>query len=192
MNIANKVTMFRICCIPFIFSLAYLPSTHHWCATFLLYVLACISDYFDGWIARKKHLVTDFGKFMDPISDKCLVVTSQVILLDFCIGGELVLIVTTMREFLVSGIRMISGSKNVVIQANKLGKIKTFLQMFSFGIVFFFLMVLEESKNFSIQNVLVTHDILTLIYSVLSWIVLVVTVVSGVKYWIIGLKNCSK
>ena len=79
MNLPNKITVFRFCCIPFLMAFAYIDFKYHWVAALLVYFIACMSDKADGIIARKNNLVTDFGKLMDPLSDKSLVFAAYLI-----------------------------------------------------------------------------------------------------------------
>ena len=69
MNLPNKITVFRFCCVPVLLAAAFIKFPYHWVATLIVYFIACMSDKADGIIARKNHLVTDFGKLMDPLSD---------------------------------------------------------------------------------------------------------------------------
>lgn len=135
MNLPNKLTMLRIVLIlPFLIFL-YLPhwwpNTSVWCnwAAMVIFALASLTDLFDGKYARKHGLVTDFGKLMDPIADKILA-AAALIMLTF--QGKLhpfLTIVFIAREFIISGFRLIAAGKGKVIAADRLGKLKTVLQM---------------------------------------------------------------
>ncbi len=143
MNLPNKLTVFRIILIPFfvIFFMMgikdsnfivkfnnYQISIYRIIAA-LIFVIASITDTLDGIIARKYNLITNFGKFMDPLADKMLVITAF-ILLSYTIEVNVVLvIIIVLREILISAIRLIAVENGIVIQASKLGKIKTTLQM---------------------------------------------------------------
>ncbi|MGN0521008.1 MAG: CDP-alcohol phosphatidyltransferase family protein, partial [Eubacterium sp.] len=81
MNLPNKITVFRFCCVPLLMAFAYIEFSYHWVATLLVYFVACMSDKADGIIARKQGIVTDFGKLMDPLSDKTLVFAAFIILI---------------------------------------------------------------------------------------------------------------
>jgi len=151
MNLPNRLTLARICLIPFIIFIPLVPFfnnvvlfgdvklntqfTLENLIVLIIFVVGAFTDFLDGYIARKHHLITDFGKFMDPMADKVLVISTLLILLEqgkmtafgFPLGFVLILIVA--REFMVTGIRLIAVQNNVVIAASKLGKIKTVSQM---------------------------------------------------------------
>ena len=134
MNLPNKLTMMRIILIPFFAAAFYLPDSFapKNLVIALLFVLAYITDALDGKIARKRNMVTDFGKFMDPIADKLL--TAAAIIFMQAKGyfyepfGVLFVFITIAREFIVSGLRLVAAGKGIVIAADKLGKLKTVMQ----------------------------------------------------------------
>lgn len=135
MNLPNKLTIIRLLLIPVFVALYFVEFTGHVFVALGIFVLACLTDFLDGYIARKYNLVTDLGKFLDPIADKVLVMAALVLL---CINGrELTMlyaigtIIILAREFIVTGFRTIAAGKNVVLAADYLGKIKTNFQMFA-------------------------------------------------------------
>ena len=171
MNLPNKITVFRFCCIPFLFLASYIQFRYHWVVALLVYFVACMSDKADGIIARKNGLVTDFGKVMDPLSDKTLVL------------ADLVIMIMMAREFLVAGMRMLAASNGEIIAANAFGKAKTFLQMSTTGITFLILAILEKDG----ETVIATNGFnapnwLGVYCTVAFWIVGIVTLLSGIKY----------
>ncbi len=135
MNLPNKLTILRILMIPIFVALFYvsvIPFHYILCA--VVFALAAFTDFLDGYIARKNNLVTDFGKFLDPIADKILVSTALIIMLVPCFGDSILpwyasicVAVILARELMVSGFRLIAAGKGKVIAADKSGKIKTFL-----------------------------------------------------------------
>ncbi len=132
MNLANLLTMTRLVLLPFIIVLFYLP--FDWAAwTCLgLFIVGSVTDFLDGWVARRFDQVTEFGKFMDPISDKIFVVTILLMLIAVDrIEGIFVMavIIILMREFLVSGLREFLGPKDVKLPVTQLAKWKTTIQM---------------------------------------------------------------
>jgi CDP-diacylglycerol--glycerol-3-phosphate 3-phosphatidyltransferase len=127
MNLPNKLTLVRIFLIPFCLVLIYFNINIAACAVF---IAACITDFFDGQIARKKSLVTNFGKFADPVADKILVISTMVLLVHQQRFPWWALLIIVVREFAVDGLRLIAVEQGVVIPAGQLGKIKTALQMF--------------------------------------------------------------
>ena len=115
MNLPNKITVFRFCCIPFLMAFSLIEFKYHWVAALLVYFIACMSDKADGIIARKKGLVTDFGKVMDPLSDKTLVFAAYLVFINMGWHTELCILLMLAREFLVAGIRMLAAANGEVI-----------------------------------------------------------------------------
>lgn len=135
MNTPTKITLIRICLIPIFVAVFFIDAIPFGKFIALgIFALASLSDWLDGYLARKNNLVTDLGKFLDPIADKLLVTSALIlVILDPLEGFQLTMavlaIVIIARELIVSGFRIVASSKNVVIAADKLGKIKTVLQM---------------------------------------------------------------
>ena len=141
MNLPNKITLIRILMIPVFVVLFYVEFPYHELVACAVFVLAAFTDFLDGYIARKYHLVTNMGKFLDPIADKVLVSTAFILLLtrpavfevSFFKGwgtifaGVCVAVILA-RELIVSGFRLLAVERGIVLAADKLGKIKTVLQ----------------------------------------------------------------
>lgn len=130
MNIANKLTVFRVVLIPFfvVFMLTDFTEYNRWIA-FAIFCIATITDKLDGTIARKYNMTTNFGKFMDPIADKLLVSSALICL---CSLGEIpawIIVIIIAREFVISGIRLVASDNGVTIAASWWGKLKTISQM---------------------------------------------------------------
>lgn len=132
MNLPNKLTFIRlVLAVPFIYFLQESDAgglTYRLIA-FVLFVVASLTDFFDGYLARKYNLVTDFGKLMDPLADKILVISALVLFVELRYIPAWMSIIVIAREFLISGIRMLAAAKGEVIPAGKLGKYKTTSQM---------------------------------------------------------------
>lgn len=130
MNLPNKITLFRVCMIP-VFLVFYLidtiPANNVIAVT--VFIIACLSDAVDGHIARKYNLVTNFGKFMDPLADKLLVCTALICFLSKGTIPLLVVIVIIAREFIISGFRQVASDAGLVLAASYWGKFKTTAQM---------------------------------------------------------------
>lgn len=131
MNLPNKLTILRVLMIPlFCVFLAFSPDSDLWrWISLAVFALACLTDWADGKIARQNNLVTNFGKFMDPIADKLLVMSAFVML---CSQGRMeawAVIVIMAREFIVSGFRLVAAEGGVVIAASTIAKFKTVSQM---------------------------------------------------------------
>jgi len=136
MNLPNKLTVLRIIMIPIFAALFYITAIpYNYLISAIVFALAACTDFLDGHIARKYNLVTDLGKFLDPIADKVLVSTALIVML-LPYGAEKILpwyagigvAVILARELIVSGLRMVAAGKGVVLAADKTGKIKTFCQ----------------------------------------------------------------
>lgn len=136
MNLPNKLTIFRVILIPFFIvfllvpDMPFLPSAEwgEWIAL-TIFVIASLTDMLDGKIARKHNLITDFGKFMDPLADKLLVCSALIALIELGRIPAWMVIVIIAREFTISGFRLVAADKGVVIAASYWGKFKTAFQM---------------------------------------------------------------
>ena len=130
MNLPNKITIFRACMIP-VFLLFYLWDgiPYHNVIALAVFIIACLSDALDGHLARKYQLVTNFGKFMDPLADKLLVCTALLCFLDAGTIPLLVVVTIIAREFIISGFRLVASDAGVVVAASYWGKFKTATQM---------------------------------------------------------------
>ena len=125
MNTANKLTLLRVIMIPVFMIALYWEFPFHKITALIIFILACATDFIDGYVARHFDQTTDFGKFMDPLADKLLVISAM---LWFVEAGQMaawVVLVVLAREFAVSGLRMVAAPKGIVIAAAWSGKIKT-------------------------------------------------------------------
>ena len=187
MNLPNKLTLARIIMIPFFIAVFYLNFTGHYFCSLAIFALASLTDFFDGYIARKYDMVTDLGKFMDPIADKVLVLSALVVMiadpyvnvfgyfgpLYFALGGVGLAIIVA-REMVVSSLRMMAAKKGIVLPAEKIGKVKTFMTDVAI------IVLLTAGDLLVIANgVGVVVNIVGLAFFALS---VVLTVVSGVSY----------
>lgn len=165
MNLPNKLTVFRVLLIPvfLVFMMAKeLPNHYLWAA--LVFAAASFTDYLDGHIARKYHLVTDFGKFMDPLADKLLVCSALICLIELRQLPAWMVIIIISREFIISGFRLVASDNGIVIAASYWGKFKTTFQMIA------------------VVLLIVNLPALTFITNLCVWAALVLTVVSLVDY----------
>ena len=169
MNLPNKLTILRIIFIPFFLVTLYVDAIPggKWIALGL-FIIAAATDALDGYIARKYNLVTNFGKFMDPLADKLLVSSAMIALIELNKISAIVVIVIIAREFIISGFRLVASDSGVVIAAGNLGKIKTVVQM---------VMVCVLIADFGGYVVYIIEQVL--IYSAL-----ILTVVSLIDYFI--------
>lgn len=187
MNLPNKITVFRFCCIPFLWLFSLWQFRYHWVVALLVYFVACVSDTVDGNIARKKKLVTDFGKLMDPLSDKALVLAAFLIQINLGVRTDIVIMIMMAREFLVAGMRMSATVEGEVIAANVFGKAKTFIQMATTGMTFLILAIMERDGEIIIAtNGFNAPHWLTVYCTIAFWIAGIVTALSGIKYTMDG------
>jgi len=136
MNLPNKLTILRLIMIPLFVAVFYITAIpYNYLISAVIFVLAAFTDFLDGYIARKYNLVTNLGKFLDPIADKVLVSTALIVILMPYGGVEILpfyaaiaVAIIIARELIVSGFRIVAASKGVVLAADKSGKIKTFVQ----------------------------------------------------------------
>ena len=135
MNLPNKLTMTRVVAVP-LFILAYIFKFY--IAACILFIIASVTDYFDGKIARSRNLVTNFGKIMDPLADKLLVYSAFCLMVENGTIPGWSLIIVLAREFAIAGMRTVAASEGTVIAAGMSGKIKTFLQMIAVPLLILF------------------------------------------------------
>ena len=166
MNLPNKLTIFRcILIVPFVLVLlTELGGAYSNWISLAIFIIASLTDLFDGKIARKYNLVTNFGKFMDPLADKLLVCSALIALIELERIPAWVVIIIIAREFIISGFRLIASDNGVVIAANYWGKFKTTFQM---------IMVCLMLANIEALN---------LVTKIIMWIALALTVISLVDY----------
>lgn len=174
MNLANKLTVSRVVLVFVFMATLLLPwgtlDQRLW-VSLGVFALASFTDFLDGYIARSRNLITDFGKFADPLADKMLVTAAMVALIEIgpVPAGKLpawIVIIILIREFTISGVRIVAASKNVVIAASWWGKIKTNFQIFMIIVLLI-----------PVTNVYIKSLATFLIYGAL-----ISTVISGVEY----------
>ena len=129
MNLPNKLTVMRMILVPFVVAALLYPFPHHYLVALLLFAAASYTDHLDGKIARRDNLVTDFGKFMDPLADKVMVLSAMVCLVSLGFADVWIVVLMLAREFMVTSIRLVAVDKGRVIAANIWGKVKTVTQI---------------------------------------------------------------
>jgi CDP-diacylglycerol--glycerol-3-phosphate 3-phosphatidyltransferase len=175
MNLPNKLTLMRIILVPFFMLFLYWNIPFHYTITLVIFAAASITDALDGNIARKRNLVTTFGKFADPLADKILVLAAFACLSDICpdiVNGIVVTIIAS-REFMVSGLRLVTAEKGVVVAAGMWGKLKTAFTMTAIVLILLHFVLSEDFQIFAVPDIV-------LIISV--WISVLLTVISGGIY----------
>lgn len=175
MNLPNKLTIFRMCLIPFFLIFLLVDAIpldmqiRRYISAFI-FIFASLTDALDGYIARKHNLITDFGKFMDPLADKVLVVSAMIALIglkDAVVPlPPIIVIIIIAREFLITGFRTLASSKNIVIAAGNSGKIKTVFQML---MVIFLLVNINNILFVAISYILMYGSVIFTIYSALEY-----------------------
>ncbi len=165
MNLPNKLTMFRVILIPFFIVFLLIPITSYdkWIAL-VIFIVASLTDLLDGKIARKYNLVTNFGKFMDPLADKLLVCSALICLIELHKIPAWMVIIIIAREFIISGFRLVASDNGVVIAASYWGKFKTTFQMVAVCLL--------------IADIPAVH----LLTQIVLWIAVILTVVSLADY----------
>lgn len=178
MNLANKITLIRVILVPVFIVLimaSQIPGLSglieagtlsvtvlNWCAL-AVFIIASMTDFLDGYIARKYNMVSNFGKFMDPLADKLLVCSALICLLALGRMNVWVVLVIIIRDFIISGFRLVASGKGVVIAASMSGKIKTTMQMIMIG--------------FFIPNL----DAVRWVCMILAWVVVFLTIYSLIE-----------
>lgn len=137
MNLPNKLTVLRMVLVPF-FVLALLwPFPHHYLVALILFGAASYTDHLDGKLARKNNQITDFGKFMDPLADKILVISALVCFVSLGLCDVWLVLLIIAREFMVTSVRLVAAGKGKVIAANNWGKLKTVSQIVAVCVILF-------------------------------------------------------
>ena len=166
MNLPNKLTVLRMVLVPFFVASLLISGTNEamkWPAL-VLFVAASLTDFADGYIARKYNLITNFGKFMDPLADKILTISGMICLIELGRIPSWIVVIIVAREFIISGFRLIATEHGIVIAANYWGKWKTTFQM-----IMIILMIMNLPA-------------LQMVTTIVMWVALVLTIVSLVTY----------
>ena len=201
MNLPNKLTLFRIILVPIMVIVSFFDipgsflgiSTTMWIME-LIFIIASITDKLDGYLARKNNQVTSFGKFLDPLADKILVLSALVILVEYGKIPSWIPIIVLAREFIVSGYRLIAVEKGgKVISASIWGKLKTvtqmigiifaFLDKFSFG-EFIFRVSTQADAQINLASIYMTTGqfVINIITTIVLTLSVIATIFSGINY----------
>jgi CDP-diacylglycerol--glycerol-3-phosphate 3-phosphatidyltransferase len=181
MNLANRITLARIFLVPIIMffllirfdwgsiTFAEVTITYSEIIATIIFIIAASTDGLDGYIARKKKLVTNLGKFLDPLADKLLITAALVSLVDRGSVEAWMAIVIISREFAVTGLRLVAAADGQVIAASKLGKLKTIVQIVAICVVML--------NNFPFGAVGIPFDLFAM------WVAVIITIYSGIDYF---------
>jgi len=192
MNLPNKITVVRICMVPIFMIVLYLPFREANLVALIIFILAALTDSLDGHIARSRNLVTNFGKFLDPLADKLLVTAALVALIGMGKIPSWFATVVIAREFMVTGIRLLANGEGRVIAASIWGKIKTITQIIAIS-----LLLIDSTPNFGENDVFLAKKITNLVETfsvsplqntvgilavVMIIVAVIITIFSGVDY----------
>ena len=181
MNLPNKLTVLRMAMIPLFLLFMLLPGIPNaflWAA--IVFALASATDFLDGYLARKYNLITDFGKFMDPLADKLLVVSALCCFVESGWVSGLFVFIILAREFLVTSVRLIAAGHGTVIAADLFGKLKTVIQIVWILYTLVLMWLLEWLPT--LDNTVQLHGAFFVVMLVLQGAVVLLTVFSGVNY----------
>lgn len=170
MNLANKITLLRVLMIPVFLIFMLVDFPWHMEAALAVFVLASLTDKLDGHIARKYNMITDFGKFMDPLADKLLVTGAFLVLIQLGRIEAWIVFVILTREFAVTGLRSLAAAQDVIIAASNYGKLKTVTQIVAIIVLLL--------NNYPFSLIGFPMD------TVMVYITLVITILSGLDYFI--------
>lgn len=188
MNLPNKITVARMLLIPIMIIVPYLgfnnilfgSVTIGSFITLIIFLIASFTDFLDGYLARKNNLVTTFGKFLDPIADKLLVLSALIMLVEQGIIPGWIPIIIAAREFIVSGIRMLAAGDGKVIAASWYGKVKTVSQMVAISLAF---LSTNTFMQFTSVEMSTGALILNILMSLAMIVAVLMTILSGVDYF---------
>ena len=177
MNLPNKLTVVRICLVPvFVFFMMMSSIPYRYAAALVIFAVASYTDLLDGKIARSRNLVTNFGKLMDPLADKILVMSALICFVKLGLASTVCVIIIMFREFAVTSIRLVAVEQGKVIPANNFGKAKTVSQMIAIISILVMQSILDFGFLADYQGTLI------LIGEVLIYISTALTIISGLIY----------
>lgn len=186
MNLPNKLTILRIILTPLFMAAMMIKFPHHYAVALVLFCVASFTDYLDGKIARARGIVTNFGKFLDPLADKMLTTAAFLAFLakDHGYGIEWVLFIVLFREFMIASLRLVAVSSETkkVIPANIWGKTKTVTQMIAIimGIAVMYFNELVTLCQIAVPDIVST--VIMLVFNIVLWVSTLFAVISGVIY----------
>ncbi|MBU5437645.1 CDP-diacylglycerol--glycerol-3-phosphate 3-phosphatidyltransferase [Tissierella sp. MSJ-40] len=168
MNLANKITLIRVLLVPVFMVVFYLDSAYSTYIAAAIFIIASLTDTLDGYIARSRNMVTNFGKFVDPLADKVLVSAALISLVELGKIPGWIVVVIIAREFTITGFRVIAASEGITIAASPLGKFKTITQLIA--------IIALLINNFPFSYISLPFDLIMLYVS------LFFTIISGIDY----------
>lgn len=186
MNTPNKLTLLRVILVPVFLSFLLIKQIpYHYIFALIFFIGASITDFFDGYLARKNNEVTTFGKFLDPLADKVLVISAMVCFIELGMTSSVAVIIIIAREFMVTSLRLVAMASNGnVIAASMIGKVKTVVQMTA---IITILVMLSANDLFELPSWLNIN----VIGQILMMIAALITVISGFEYLIKNKKSVN-
>ncbi len=178
MNTSNKLTFLRIFLAFFCVGFILLDTFFFHLVALILFVSASLTDFFDGYLARKNNNVTDLGKILDPIADKILVIGVFAAFVEINLISAWMVVVILLREFIITSLRFYGLHKNVVLEAQRFGKHKTFSQVLGILIIFSFLILSKTFPESAATRFLSDFGI-----TIIMWYIVAVTLFSGINYF---------
>lgn len=185
MNLPNKLTLLRLILVPFYVFFLLMPSIpHHYLIALIIFGAASYTDHLDGKIARKRNLITDFGKFADPLADKVMIISALACFIQLGLTSSVVLIIIAAREFAVTSVRLAASGKGKVVAANIWGKLKTISQMAAVLVV----LVLQYLLELNGMGIISLGDTQQVTFwfgfagNAMLWISVLFTLISGIIY----------
>lgn len=179
MNTPNKLTILRVLLVPvFLIFLMVEQIPYNYVYALVFFIAASLTDLFDGYLARKNNQVTTFGKFLDPLADKVLVLAAMICFIELGLASAVAVIIIVAREFMVTSIRLVASSTGgKVIAASMIGKVKTVIQMVA---IITTLVMISIDQFISLTQ----YINFALVANILMWVAAVITVISGLEYLI--------
>ena len=179
LNTPNKLTIFRILLVPLmVFFLLVEAISSRFLLALCVFIVASITDHLDGKLARKNNQVTDFGKFLDPLADKMLVMSTLICFVELRLVSAVPVIIILMREFIVTSLRLVAMGTGKVVAANIWGKIKTTTQIISIIVILLLQVIVSTSLNLASHEL----NLITSIGYVFVWLAVAASVCSGYVY----------
>lgn len=177
MNTPNKLTLIRVLLVPiFLAFLMINQIPYNYVYALVIFIVAALTDLFDGYLARKNNQITTFGKFLDPLADKVLVLAAMICFIELGYASSIAVIIIVAREFMVTSIRLVASSNDgKVIAASMIGKVKTVIQMVAVISILALVSLNQFVKVTDFMNI-------ELFSNVLMWIAAAITVISGIEY----------
>lgn len=198
MTTANKITIVRICMIPFFIICAMQPGAVKQTAALVLFCVASFTDFLDGYVARKYNQVTDFGKFVDPLADKLLVTAALLIFIENGLFPAWMVFIILAREFIITSLRIVAANKGRVLAATWTGKVKTCVQIGGIILDFLFLILFTggagdlsaavgviggaDGPTSILISSTIGGTVVAMLPSIVAWVVTLVTLYSGFDY----------